>query len=281
MRSEAEARYLAKAVLPQVALADGVATDMRRLQASRAGVARDDPLRLLATRRAAAGLSFLVHGTATSGRIVLRHGAQEIEIALPADPARVTAALEAGGLSVGAVHMDHERAGSVELFSGFAEFSAPPAEPLSVVAARAHDERGLPILVRTDITLPGPETSENADTHEIVGFFENRHAVVLTPGQPVRGTISDTRTGSEIVFEARLLDRDFATVDTRELGIRLGNQSLAAKIIKHGVLSQVVVGVSENAAEQIRDLPGAVVHLSFPLARQSLFRFLLARDDTI
>ena len=83
------------------------------------------------------------------------------------------------------------------------------------------------------------------------------------------------------MFDAHLLDREYATVDTKELGIRLGNQSLAAKIIKRGVLSQVVVGVDAHSAQQIEHLPGAVVHLSFPLARQSLFSFLLARDASI
>ena len=97
----------------------------------------------------------------------------------------------------------------------------------------------------------------------------------------MRGAISNTRTGSEIVFEARLLERDFSTVDTRELGVRLGNQSLADKIIKRGVLSQVVVEVSDSSAERISHLPGAVVHLSFPLGRQTLFSFLMAKNAAI
>lgn len=283
MRAEAEARYLAKAVLPQVALADGVSVDMRTLQASRADVARDDPLRLLATRDPATGLSILVYGHATEGAVTLRHGTQTIDIALPVDGDQLSRALRDSGLDVAAIHTDHERAGPFDLFSIFAEFAAPPTDRLSVVSARAHDDRGLPVMVNTDISLPDPDApaAKPGQSQEIVGFLENRHAVVLSPGQPVRGTISDTRTGSEIVFDARLLDRDYATVDTRELGIRLGNQSLAAKIIKRGVLSQVVVGVDENSAQQIGHLPGAVVHLSFPLARQSLFKFLMARNDTL
>lgn len=112
-------------------------------------------------------------------------------------------------------------------------------------------------------------------------FWKTGTLLSCVPGQKVRGSISDTRTGSDILFDAVLLDRDFSTVDTKELGIRLGNESLAGKIIKRGVLSQVVVGVSESSAQRIDHLPGAVVHLSFPLARQSLFSFLLARNAAI
>jgi len=60
------------------------------------------------------------------------------------------------------------------------------------------------------------------------------------------------------VFDAILLDRDYSTVDTKEPGIRLGNQSPAAKIIKRGILSQVVIGVDANSARKIQDLPGAL-----------------------
>jgi len=43
-RTEAAARYLAKALLPQVAVADGLSVDMRTLQASRADVASHAPI---------------------------------------------------------------------------------------------------------------------------------------------------------------------------------------------------------------------------------------------
>lgn len=281
-RTEAAARYLAKAQLPQVAIADGVSVDMRTLQASRADVARHDPLRLLATNQPAAGLSLLIFGVPEAGEVLLRHGENEVSLPLPADPVQIAQALGAAEIAVSQVHIERQTVGSTEVFSIFIEFESDPAERLSVLSAQARDERDVPVMVNTSIILAAANAKRpEGTTNEIIGFLENRHAVVLKPGQRVRGSISDTRTGSEIVFDAHLLDRDYATVDTKELGIRLGNQSLAAKIIKRGVLSQVVVGVDATSAQQIEHLPGAVVHLSFPLARQSLFSFLLARDASI
>lgn len=282
-RAEAEAQYLAKAVLPQVAVADGVSLDMRTLQASRADVERADALRLLATREPAAGLSMLIYGAAETGSVELSLGGRVLSLPLPPEPQAIAAALRAGGVDVAAVHMDRQTVGSIDVVSIFAEFASDPAERLSVLSTRARDGRDVPVMVTTSITLKESIQSHRpkGTSNEIIGFLENRHAVVLKPGQRVRGSINDTRTGSEIVFKAHLLDRDYSTVDTRELGIRLGNQSLAAKIIKRGVLSQVVVGVDEVSAQQIGHLPGAVVHLSFPLSRQSLFSFLLARNAKI
>lgn len=282
-RQEAEARYLAKAMLPQIAVADGVSLDMRTLQASRADVERADALRLLATQEPAAGLALLIYGAATEGAVRLKLGDRTVELALPADPEAIARTLTGAGIEVDQVHMDRETVGAVDVVSVFAEFAADPAERLSVLSASARDSRDVPVMVETSLTLHESIRRQRPEgtTDEIIGFLENRHAVVLKPGQRVRGSINDTRTGAEIVFDAHLLERDYATVDTKELGIRLGNQSLAAKIIKRGVLSQVVVGVDAASAQQIAHLPGAVVHLSFPLSRQSLFSFLLARNDTI
>ena len=283
MQVEAEARYLAKAMLPQVEVSNGVSVDMRTLQGSRADVEKGDALRLLATGEPVAGISILVFGAPTSGTVRLQHGASEIALALPANSDAIRDALTGAGLEVAEIHLDAQTVAATDITSIFIALAARPAERLSVVSSRAMDGRGVPVLVNTELTLPtdfGAELDEGAG-NEIIGFLENRHAVVLQPGQRVRGAINDTRTGSEIVFDAILLDRDFATVDTRELGIRLGNASLADKIIKRGVLSQVVIGVEGASAEQIRHLPGAVVHLSFPLARQSLFSFLFARNASL
>lgn len=282
-RDEAEARYLAKAVLPQVAVSDGVSIDMRTLQASRADVEKGDALRLLANSKPMNGLSIRIYGAAETGKLSLRYGSSDIVLSLPVDPDRMTDRLRDGGVSVAHVYVDRQSAGSVDVTSVFVEFAGVPRDRLHVVRTAARDQDGVPVLVTTTINLPKTTEPDNAtgEVHEIVGFLENRHAVVLRPGQTVRGSISDTRTGSEITFDAALLDRDFSTVDTKELGIRLGNESLAGKIIKRGVLSQVVVGVSPGSAEKIEHLPGAVVHLSFPLARQSLFSFLLARNAAI
>lgn len=280
--SEAAARYLAKAVLPQVAVADGMAVDMRTLQASRADVARNDPLRLLATENPAQGLSFLVYGVIEDGQILLRYGDQEIGLDLPIDPAQISAALATAGLRVAIIHTDKQIVGATEVSSSFIELENDPQDRLSVLTAQAHNDRDLPVMVATSIIQASQTAPQTDNTNsEIIGFLENRHAVALIPGQRLRGSVSDSKTGSEIVFDAVLLNRDFATVDTKELGIRLGNQSLAAKIIKRGVLSQVVVRVDAGPARQIENLPGAVVHLSFPLARQSLFSFLMARDASI
>jgi len=282
-KSEAAARYLAKAVLPQIAVADGASIDMRTLQASRADVAKSDPLRLLATRDPSAGLSLLIYGSVDSGLVHLQLGAREISLPLPAEATQIAALMGAGGVAVSRVHLDRKTVGAIDVVSVFVEFASDPADRLTVMSAQARDNRDVPVMVTTSITLheaigAGRPAGTN---NQIIGFLENRHAVVLKTGQRVRGSINDTRTGAEIVFDAHLIDRDYATVDTKELGIRLGNQSLAAKIIKRGVLSQVVIGVDTASAQQISHLPGAVVHLSFPLARQSLFGFLLARDASI
>jgi len=280
--TEASARYLAKAVLPQVAVADGISVDMRTLQATRADVAKNDPLRLMATNRPAAGLSLLIYGVPEQGAVVLRHGDDKITLDLPANPDQMSQALAAAGIDVAKIHSDQQIVGAMEVFSIFIELAQDPKKRISVLSAAARNERDLPVLVSTSIVLAAAiQQGRDGTTNEIIGFLENRHAVVLRPGQRVRGSINDTRTGTEIVFDAHLLDRDFSTVDTKELGIRLGNQSLAAKIIKRGVISQVVVGIDATSAQQIEHLPGAVVHLSFPLTRQSLFSYLLARDASI
>ncbi|MDK3072590.1 hypothetical protein QO034_05665 [Sedimentitalea sp. JM2-8] len=282
-RDEAEARYLAKTVLPQVAVSDGFSVDMRTMQASRADVAKDDALRLLASGKPMAGLSILIYGAVETGSVVLRSAGEDVTLALPPDPDALRSALSAQGLEIGEIHIDEQMAGSMDIVSVFVEFLSPPQDRLIVLSTSARSPEDLPVLVTAGLALASgqPVAEPEPETHEIVGFLENRHAVVLRPGQAVRGSISDTRTGSEIVFDAQLLDRDFSTVDTKELGIRLGNASLADKIIKRGVLSQVVVGVSPSSADRIEHLPGAVVHLTFPLARQSLFSFLLARNDSI
>ncbi|MCF6231690.1 MAG: hypothetical protein L3J36_01095 [Rhodobacteraceae bacterium] len=280
--TEAAARYLAKAVLPQIAVADGISIDMRTLQATRADVAKNDPLRLLATNHPAAGVSLLIYGVPEKGAVVLRHGDREITLDLPADPVQMTQALGDVGIQVAKIHSDRQTVGAMEVFSIFIELAQDPQNRISVLSAAARNAGDVPVLIRTSIVLAAAlPKGRDGTTNEIIGFLENRHVVVLRPGQRVRGSISDTRTGAEIVFDAHLLDRDFSTVDTKELGIRLGNQSLAAKIIKRGVLSQVVVGIDADSAQQIEHLPGAVVHLSFPLTRQSLFSFLLARDASI
>jgi hypothetical protein len=282
-RAEAEARYLAKAIRPQVAISNGYSTDMRVLQASRADVGLNGALRLLATGAPVPGISFVIYGAPEEGEIVLRLGDDDVSLSLPADVAAMKRSLIAAGLPVTDVFRDEETIGAMDVVSIFVLPDARPDARLSVVEARARDVLGRPVLVSADISLPSQDTSaaDRENRKEIIGFLENRHAVVLQPGQAVRGSISDTRTGADIVFEARLLERDFSTVDTEELGIRLGNRSLADKIIKRGVLSQVVVEVSESSADRIKHLPGAVVHLSFPLSRQSLFSFLMAKNAAI
>lgn len=282
--AEAEARYLAKAMRPQIAVSGETSVDMRTLQGSRADVAKGDALRLLATGAPIAGLSFLIYGMPADGDILLRHGTREVNLTLPAAPEAIKTALTEGlGLKVARILEDVEIVGAIDVVSLFVELAELPAERVQVVETRARSAQNLPLLVTADISLPDGFGSHgpSGPSREIIGFLENRHAVVLKPGQAVRGSISDTRTGSEIVFEARLLGRDVSTVDAQELGVRLGNKSLAEKIIKRGVLSQVVVEVSETSAEQISHLPGAVVHLSFPLGRQSLFSFLVAKNAAI
>lgn len=280
-RVEAEASFLARLVWPELAIAGGEAVDIRSLQSNRATVSRNDALRLIEERRPALGLSVLIRGQPQTGRALINTGSRDVEIALPMQPDALARALRDGGLDVAAVHHDAAIVGGVRITSIFAELATPPAEPPAILSTEARDGDGVPISVIAEIAgfeTAGGAEPDNGET-EIIGFLENRYAVVLEPGQNVRGAVNDTKgTAAEIHFQARLLDRDYSTVDTGELGIRLGNQSLASKIIKRGVLSQVVIGVDASSGALLQSLPGAVVQLSFPLARQSLFSFLVARN---
>jgi hypothetical protein len=286
-RAEAEARFLAKAIVPQLAIADAVSVDMRTLQATRADVEKGDALRLLARRDPEPGLSVVIFGAIETGQVALHLGGQTVPLSLTATDQDLSGGLAQAGLPVKQIVRDAQTVGAMHVQSMFLVFDAAPPPDLVLLSAKARDAGGQPVPVLPTLNrglsdAAAPETAQNVTkNNEIIGFLENRHAVVLQPGQRVRGSINDTRTGSEIVFDARLKNRDFATVDTKELGIRLGNQSLAGKIIKRGVLSQIVIEVDAEALAKIEHLPGAVVHLSFPLARQSLFSFLLARDASI
>lgn len=282
--SEAEASYMAKLAWPQLAISGGDAVDMRAMQANRAAVARNDPLRLLEERSQAVGLSILIHGRPDKGQILLNTGDRDVALALPIEPSQVANALRQAGLPVANVHTDSATVGMVEIFSMFVELTRPPVFRLAILSSWARNGEGTPVSVQA--TLAGFETRDAqtpaGDATEIVGFLENRYAVVLKPGQPVKGRFNDQQGGTkEVQFTARLLDRDFSTVDANELGIRLGNKSLATKILKRGILSQVVIEIDEQSAAQLEKLPGAVVQLSFPLARQSLFNFLVTRNAAI
>jgi len=280
-RAEAEARYLSKLQVPQVAIAAGRAVDMRMMQATRADVSRGDAVRLLAEREPVHGLSLILYGAPVAGEVELGQGEDTVTFALPATAASIRAALTEGGWPAGDVFTDTRTVGSTEVTSIFISWPDTGLS-LHLRGAQARDAADDPVLIVADMADPddtGPDTATPDD--EIVGFLENRHAIVLREGQAVRGSVSDARTGARIVFDGTLLKRDFSTVDTNELGIRLGNQSLASKLLRLGVLSQVVVGIAPADAKAIADLPGAVVQLTFPLARQSLFSFLLNRDASI
>ena len=223
----------------------------------------------------------MIYGAAAKAEIELTVDGEHVLVDLMQGEEDLAAALQRSGVPVASVSIDTRQAGPSDLRSVFVALTEPPTHPIRLTQARAWTADTMPLMVRAEVTLPDPEDEKSSDITEIVGFLENRHAVVLRPGQTVRGSISDPRSGTDVVFEASVLERDFSTVDTKELGIRLGSQSLAAKIIKRGVISQVVVGVDDVAAAELAELPGAVVHLSFPLARQSLFAYLLARDAAI
>lgn len=279
-KGEAEARYLARLEQPQVAIAGAPSVDMRTLQASRADVLKADALRLLTTDVTPPGLSALIFGSAHTAQARLSVGGKVITLDLMQPAAHIKSTLAGLGVPVRAVIIDDQRAGSTDMRSVFVALERSDA-PLRLINAQARDIDAVPLAVRAELTIPDARPSPETPVTEIVGFLENRHAVVLQQGQSVRGSISDPRSGTDVVFQAHVLERDFSTVDTKELGIRLGSQSLAAKIIKRGVISQIVIGVQDEAAAELAQLPGAVVHLSFPLARQSLFSFLLARDAAI
>ncbi len=278
-RAEAEASYLAKSVLPQVTVANGFAVDMRTLQASRADVARGDPLRLMAAGIPTSGLSFVAYGAAETGQIVLGFDGSRLSIPLPASSDAIEQTLRGAGLDVRQVYQDEKSVGAIVVSSLFVQLGTLPEHPVRILDASARDGNDVPLLVTGEVSLS--DRTDELETNQIIGFLENRHAVVLELGQEVRGSINNTRNGTEIVFEGNVINRDFSAVDTEELGIRVGNQSLADKIIRRGVLSQVIVEVDANSVHQVENLPGAVVHLSFPLGRQTLLSLLMGRNAAI
>ena len=81
-----------------------------------------------------------------------------------------------------------------------------------------------------------------------------------------------------MVLTGRLADAHLSTVDMTELALRLGNESLARKILARSVLSQVSIVLPAQEMRCTEHLRGAVIGLSFPLERQSLFSFLTSRD---
>jgi hypothetical protein len=146
-RSEAKARYLAKAMVPQVALSEGNSLDMRTLQASRADVDKGDALRLLATGKKVPGLSTLIYGAPHSGAVDLRLGERRITLPLPADEEQIAQELDTAGLSVETVRIDRQSAGSFDLISVFVAFAKAPTSRL-IPTAQAPDSFGIPNFVK-------------------------------------------------------------------------------------------------------------------------------------
>ncbi len=284
MRDEADARYLQKIELPNVMVAYAPSFDMRRMQSDAADVGRGEALRLLAGQAHPTGLSIVVFGAATSVRIKIRSQGLVTQIELQDRPQDLNTQLATAGVPMRIAGQDARVVGTIPVRSIFlAPTPQGQIEDLVVLDAEAFTESGLPVPMRVGLfqrAKPNPETTDGT-VHRIVGFLENRHAVGLQPGTTVRGAVSDVANGAELSFDAELIAREVATVDTNELGVRLGNHSLARKIIERGVLSQIVVAVEGEAANQMKNLQGAVVRLTVPLARKSLFDFLVARNVAI
>lgn len=283
LRDEANARYLARLKLPQVMVAGGSALDMRMLQPSRAEVSKGDALRILSEREPAQGLLITVFGSFKEATVTLVLNESACAISLLNDVTQTKAALSECGIPVLDVSRDREIVGDFEVATLFVAYDNPDVSALKVADSSALSADQFPVSVTHEfLRRIEPVSSDGAEySNTIIGFLENRHSVSLRPNQVVKGTIYDLENGEEIEFGGKLQGRDFSTVDTKELGIRLGNQSLAAKIIARGVLSQVTVKIDDPANENVQKLAGSVVHLSFPLGNRSLFSFLWANDAAI
>ncbi len=283
LRQEANARYLAKLKLPQVTVAGGAVLDMRMLQPSRAEVTKGDALRILSERTPAQGLLITVVGEFSEGSVALKHNQKRFQLSLTDTVDDTMAELVEAQMPISKVTKDHATVGEFYVTTLFLAGESAEMNGLQVVEASAFSKDKTPISVTHEFLRHSGSGSldETEYSNTIIGFLENRHSVSLRPNQIVKGTIHDLENGEEIEFGGRLRNRDFATVDTKELGIRLGNQSLATKIIARGVLSQVTVKIDDPANENVQKLAGSLVHLSFPLGSRSLFSFLWAKDAAI
>ncbi len=280
LKGEARTKYLARLRLPQIAIAKGSMADMRQLQAEGAVVARDEALRILALRDPASGISIQIFGALASGRLAL--GGPEGSAVIDLERLREKAAgsLKSIGLSLLDVNSVSRRIAGIELTSVF--LSLEPSELVGVrwAVKDAQNAEGDPVFVQADLVVQDRSAGHHGGD-AVIGFLENKHAVALQWDQIVHGAVQDIRSGRELRFEGRLLEREFAPVDTAELGVRLGNQSLAGKIIARGGLSQVAVVVDPKTSKDLQELSGAIVHLSFPIARRSLISFLMERDAAL
>lgn len=275
---KARAHYLVQSIYPQIAIAKGTTTDIRKFQDSYVTVGEHDQLRLLDRRHDASGLSIALVGIPSSGQLTLDHSGQEIALSFPLDPTSLGADLDAAGLTVKSVSVDTATIGRFQLLSYFVALHEPDLADLRFRRADGLDANDVPVKASAMTIIAGPDKQDH-DTLEIMGFLENQNATALTPGQVVRGSFRDPRNGAQHHFEARLASRESTAVDTDELGIRIGNQSLAKKIISRGVISQVALEVPKPHENGVLNLQGAIVHLNFPLAQQTLFDLLNSRID--
>lgn len=281
---EARARYAAKLEVPQVYVSGGAAVDMRLLQPSRSEVGRGDVLRTLAEVEPAQGVLLMYYGDVAAGTLTLESSAGRIDVALPLAKSDVLDRLRLQGVMGAELHEDSQKIGAFHVVTEFLEIDQSLLDGMRIVAAQARDTADVPVPVSHEFVRQDTVAATDAkgdSSRAIVGFLENRHAVALRKDQRVWVTVSDPSGGADVRASAHLLDRDFATVDTEELGIRLGNQSLAKKIISRGVLSQVSVAIDPEDLGAVGRLPGALVHLQFPLERRSLLDFILNRNVEI
>lgn len=280
LEQEARTKYLARLKLPQISVAKATLSEMRQIQSDGAEVSKDEALRILAVREPAYGIHLLLLGRPHAGKMVLTLDDKQVAVDLvdlvKAEPIS-SAALENERRKI---HSFNRRIAGETVFSIFVEVPKNEASGLAVEIHDPQNADGFPIAVRSEV-ISGDAEGAPSNPDAVIGFLENKHAVALQWDQPVFGAVQDVRSGRELRFEGRLLERDFAPVDTAELGVRLGNRSLASKIISRGILSQVSVGVAPQTTEELRALSGAVVHLKFPIARRSLISFLLERNAAL
>ena len=284
MVQEAESSYLAGIAIPQVTLSIGRWRDLRVVQADRAEVTPNEVVRLIETADRAPGIYLTSIGEAAELSLMIGvPEAAELTLDMTSPDAVIRDSLASFGWRAGTVSRDQLRVGALNIQSIFIPLDADAAQadfvPPNVMKATARAASDLPLLA--DVYFVEGSTDKSAETRNIlVGFVENRHALVLSPDQPVHLTLKDSRDSSSIVLTGRLGDTHLSTVDTTELALRLGNESLARKIIARSVLSQVSIILPPNEMRRTEGRRGAVIDLSFPLARQSLFSFLSSHSVT-
>lgn len=271
---ESRNKYLSKKVYPQVEIAKGRVGDIRALSPDLSVVNYGEPLRLIEGSQSTNGLSIIAFGIPASGFIELSYEEKKVSLSMPIEESNVRSEFEKIGWRVKHLWSHDYYVENAPIVSWYVEFDVATKNVPSGTNASVLSSKGDPIFVQINQLrnlVPGDQPKE----YRVIGFLENEISAGLSKHQLVKGRFKDSASGRNLFFEARVLNRENRAVDTEELAKRLGNRSVAQKIISKGIISQVNLKLEENSGAELIDKTGAVVNLKFFFTRQSLFEFLV------